>query len=58
MLLRHSFDMAERAGEVEAAVRRVLSGGYRTADMMTAGARRVGTEEMGDLVVAALNEVR
>ncbi|MFA7502780.1 MAG: 3-isopropylmalate dehydrogenase [Anaerovoracaceae bacterium] len=58
MLLRHSFDMAERAGEVEAAVRRVLSGGYRTTDMMTAGARRVGTEEMGDLVAAALNEVR
>ena len=33
---------------------RVLRDGLRTADIHTAGARKVGTEEMGDAVVANL----
>jgi 3-isopropylmalate dehydrogenase len=32
----------------------VLSDGYRTADIAKAGEKKMGTVEMGDLVVAAL----
>jgi hypothetical protein len=32
----------------------VLRDGLRTADIHTAGARKIGTEEMGDAVVANL----
>ncbi len=54
MMLRYSLDRPAEADRVEAAVRKVLRDGYRTADIHTAGLRKVGTEEMGDAVVAAL----
>jgi 3-isopropylmalate dehydrogenase len=54
MMLRHSFDMQEHAGRIEAAVRRVLGDGYRTADIYEPGTKRVGTTEMGNAVVAAV----
>jgi 3-isopropylmalate dehydrogenase len=56
MMLRESFDLDEEARRVEAAVRKVLAHGYRTADIHQDGMRRVGTEEMGDAVVAALRD--
>jgi 3-isopropylmalate dehydrogenase len=54
MMLRHSFDRTAEAGQVEKAVRRVLEEGFRTEDIRQAGARIVGTAEMGDLVVERL----
>ena len=36
------------------AVRRVLKQGYRTADIHETGSKKVGTDEMGDAVVAAV----
>lgn len=54
MMLRYSFDMPEAAGRIEKAVRTVLAEGYRTADIDEPGATRLGTVEMGDAVVAAL----
>ena len=54
MMLRYSLDQDAAAARVEGAVRRVLSLGYRTADIFQAGARKVGTREMGDAVVDAL----
>ena len=54
MMLRYSLRNEEAAVRVERAVQRVLRDGYRTADIYTAGTRRVGTQEMGDAVVAAL----
>jgi 3-isopropylmalate dehydrogenase len=54
MMLRHSFGQAERADSIHRAVGAVLREGYRTADIFQAGMRRVGTDEMGDAVVAAL----
>jgi 3-isopropylmalate dehydrogenase len=54
MMLRYSLDQPAAADRVEAAVQKVLRQGYRTADIHTAGMRKVGTEEMGDAVVAAL----
>jgi 3-isopropylmalate dehydrogenase len=56
MMLRHSFDMHDKADAVEAAVRAVLASGYRTGDIFQPGTRRVGTNEMGDAVVGALRE--
>ncbi len=56
MLLRHSLGRPDLAGAVEQAVARVLDRGLRTPDIATAGTRQVGTAEMGDAVVAALDE--
>jgi len=54
MMMRYTFNQEALAARIEAAVRRVLKHGYRTADIHEAGTRMVGTEEMGDAVVAAL----
>ena len=54
MMLRYSLKQDKAADRVEAAVRKVLRDGLRTADIATAGMRKVGTAEMGDAVVAAL----
>ncbi len=54
MMLRYSLARPMEAARVEAAVRKVLKSGLRTADIYTAGARMAGTEEMGDAVLAAL----
>lgn len=55
MLLRYSLERADIADAIEKAVERVLEDGLRTADIDTEGCRKVGTVEMGDAVVAALN---
>jgi len=54
MMLRFSLKQEKAAARVEAAVRKVLSAGYRTGDIFTAGTKKVGTQEMGDAVLAAL----
>jgi len=54
MMLRFSLDQAEAADHIEAAVRKVLDQGLRTADIASEGSTRVGTRQMGDAVVAAL----
>jgi 3-isopropylmalate dehydrogenase len=54
MMLRYSLAQPQAAERVERAVAKVLRDGLRTADIHTAGARKVGTEEMGDAVLAAL----
>jgi len=57
MMLRHSFDMPQYADRIEAAVRRVLADGLRTADILQPGDRRVGTEEMGEAVAEAVRRL-
>lgn len=54
MLLRYSFDLDEEANAVEAAVKQVLSEGYRTTDIMSEGCTLVGTKEMGELIAARI----
>ena len=56
MMLRYTFNRADAADRVEAAVRKVLQQGFRTADIFEPEMRKVGTEEMGDAVVAALRD--
>ena len=58
MMLRYSFDLEQSATEIEQAVRSVLRGGYRTADILEPGTRQVGTEEMGDRVADAIRRGR
>jgi 3-isopropylmalate dehydrogenase len=54
MMLRHSLNREQEAGRIEAAVRKVLAQGIRTADIYEPGTFKVGTKQMGDAVVAAL----
>ena len=55
MLLRSSLGLGDEADAVELAVSQVLDDGYRTADLARTGETAVSTQEMGDLVVAALS---
>jgi 3-isopropylmalate dehydrogenase len=55
MMLRYSLNEAALADKVEAAVSVVLDKGLRTADIYSDGMTKVGTVEMGDAVVAALD---
>ena len=54
MMLRYSLKDEKSARRIEAAVTKALRDGLRTADIHTAGTRKVGTAEMGDAVVSAL----
>jgi 3-isopropylmalate dehydrogenase len=54
MMLRFSLNLPAEADRIEAAVKKVLSQGLRTADIYEAGTTKVGTAEMGDAVVKAL----
>ena len=54
MMLRFSLNQPAAADRVERAVADVLSQGLRTADIHAEGTTRVGTDAMGDAVVAAL----
>ncbi|RKP57495.1 3-isopropylmalate dehydrogenase [Pararobbsia silviterrae] len=54
MMLRYSLGKAEQADRVENAVKAVLAQGLRTADIWSEGTTKVGTQQMGAAVVAAL----
>ena len=54
MMMRFTFHLEPVALRIESAVREVLKRGYRTADIFETGTTKVGTEEMGNAVVAAL----
>lgn len=54
MMLRYTFENIEAANRIEAAVRKVLADGYRTADIHEPGMQKVSCSGMGDQVVAAL----
>ena len=58
MMLRFSLNLPEAAARIEQAVDTVLTQGLRTADIYSDGTRKVGTFEMGDAVVAALQAAR
>ena len=54
MMLRYSFDMSEEANAIENAVSAVLDDGFRTADIMSDGCKKVGCAEMGKLIISKL----
>ena len=54
MMLRYSFGLHAQAELIDAAIAQVLADGLRTGDIMQDGAKKVGTAEMGDAILAAL----
>lgn len=57
MMLRYTFNQPAAADAIEKAVSLVLDQGLRTGDIMSDGMKKVGTAEMGDAVVAALQQL-
>jgi 3-isopropylmalate dehydrogenase len=57
MSLRYSFDLAAEAALLEGAVRAVLDGGLRTADIMQPGKARVSTRVMGESIIRELDKL-
>jgi 3-isopropylmalate dehydrogenase len=53
MMVRYSLGLTEEAAVMERAVEQTLEGGIRTADISSGGGT-VGTVEMGDRIVAAI----
>lgn len=51
MMLRYSFKLDNEAKAIEDAVTKVLNSGYRTGDIMSEGMKKVGTVEMGKLIL-------
>lgn len=58
MMLKHSLNDEAASQAVEAAVRAYLEAGYRTADIMEAGAKLVSTDQVGDIVSQLLEEAQ
>jgi len=54
MLLRVGLKQDAAAADLEAAVDRVLAGGYRTGDLMAPGCTQLGCKAMGEQLLAAL----
>ncbi|MGH8047602.1 MAG: 3-isopropylmalate dehydrogenase [Chthoniobacterales bacterium] len=54
MMLRYSLGHDEAAGAIDAAVRKVIADGLRTADIWTEGTTKVGTAGMGEAIAAAI----
>ena len=54
MMLRYTLQQPAAAERIETAVKAVLTAGLRTADIWSVGTTKVGTQAMGDAVVASL----
>jgi 3-isopropylmalate dehydrogenase len=51
MMFKYSFDMPQVSDRLELAVKQVLADGFRTADIMQDGCKKLSTSEMGDAVL-------
>ena len=58
MMLRYSFNLTREADMVDQAIAQVLADGLRTGDIMQDGAKKVGTVEMGDAIISALESLQ
>ncbi len=56
MMLRYSFDLDKEADAIERAIKKVLTEGYRTKDILSDGLSFVSTKEMGDLIAARIEK--
>ena len=56
MMLRYTFGLRNEADAVESAVRKILSEGLRTPDIMTPGYREITTSEAGSLIAEKIGE--
>ena len=55
MMMRYTFARVDIALRIESAVRKTLQRGLRTADIAEVGMEKIGTDAMGDAVVAGLS---
>ena len=55
MMFRYTFNDEKNANKIESAVKKALSQGFRTADICSAGDKKVSCSEMGEAVIASLN---
>lgn len=56
MMFKYTFNRADLAERIDAAVKQVLQAGHRTGDIAQPGEKIIGTQAMGDAVVAALRK--
>jgi 3-isopropylmalate dehydrogenase len=56
LMFRYSFGMEAEASAIEKAVRQVISKGFRTGDIAEANSKIVGTSEMGNEILKALEK--
>lgn len=56
MMMRYTFGLSKEADDIEAAVKSVLSSGYRTSDIVSPGKEPLGTKEAGDKIVEAIGK--
>ncbi|MEM6820986.1 MAG: 3-isopropylmalate dehydrogenase [Verrucomicrobiota bacterium] len=54
LMLEHSFAQTEAADAIRAAVKTVIQKGIRTGDIFSEGCEKVGTERMGDAILAEI----
>jgi 3-isopropylmalate dehydrogenase len=54
MMLEHTFDLSGAAREIENAVTKALDSGFRTADIYSDGMKKVGTKEMGEIILKSI----
>ena len=57
MMLRYSFGLSVEANLIENAVKAVLAGGLRTADIMQPGKAKVSTTVMGESILRELDKL-
>ncbi|RFC36557.1 MAG: 3-isopropylmalate dehydrogenase [Candidatus Nitrotoga sp. LAW] len=54
MMMRYTFARVDIAQRIESSVRKTLQRGLRTSDIAEAGMEKIGTDAMGDAVIAAM----
>ncbi len=54
LMLKYSFNLDDAAAAIDGAIDTVLSQGWRTQDIMQAGGKLIGTQEMGDKIAASV----
>ncbi|MDR1932878.1 MAG: 3-isopropylmalate dehydrogenase [Spirochaetales bacterium] len=56
MLLKYTYGLSEAYDAIFSAISKILDGGYRTQDIMSAGCTPVSTSEMGDRITEAVRD--
>ena len=57
MALRYSFDLGREADMIDRAIAATLAKGLRTADIKSDGTTVVGTKEMGEAIIAEMDNL-
>ncbi len=57
MMLRYSFNLKEASDVIDRAVELALERGYRTPDIYAEGTKKVGTQEMTEVIISLLEEL-